>query len=106
MNTILGNGPTLNPATTPASAVLPILQGINGIFNRLNQVAPADVSADMSALTTYWSQVVADYQHGTTVAQVEAYIKANPPAGSDIMNAKIQHLEDYLATTCHINLSS
>jgi hypothetical protein len=46
------------------------MQAINGVFTRLDQVAPPAASADMDDLTTYWSQVVADFQPGDTVAQV------------------------------------
>jgi len=49
MNAILGNG-TFH-MSTPASALLPTMQAINGIFGRLDQVAPAAVSADMSTLS-------------------------------------------------------
>jgi hypothetical protein len=106
MNAILGNGPAYNPSTTSASMLLPTMQAIGGIFARLDQVAPAAVSADMAALTSYWSQVVADFKYGTTVAQVEAYIKAHPPAEAASVNAQMQQLLGYLTTTCHINVSS
>jgi hypothetical protein len=82
------------------------MQAINGVFTRLDQVAPPTVSADMDALTTYWSQVVADFQPGDTVAQVEAYIKAHPPANAATITASTQQLSAYLATTCHVTMSS
>jgi hypothetical protein len=103
---ILDAIPTSGPSTTPASELLPTMQAINGVFTRLDQVAPPTVSADMDALTTYWSQVVADFQPGNTVAQVEAYIKAHPPANAATITASTQQLSAYLATTCHVTMSS
>lgn len=50
--------------------------------------------------------MLADFQHGTTVAQVEAYIKAHPPSNAAAINASTQQLSDYLTTTCHITMSS
>jgi hypothetical protein len=82
------------------------MQAINGVFTRLDQVAPPAVSSDMEALTSYWSQVVADFQPGDTVAQVEAYIKAHPPTNAATITASTQQLSGYLITTCHITLSS
>lgn len=104
MNAILGNG-TFH-MSTPASALLPTMQAINGIFGRLDQVAPAAVSADMSTLSSFWNQVVADFQHGTTIGQVKAYIHAHPPAQAATIGPAVRRLSHYLATTCHINLSS
>jgi hypothetical protein len=106
MEPILNDIPTSGPSTTPASELLPTMQAINGVFNRLDQVAPPAVSADMAALTSYWSQVVTDFQYGNTVAQVEAYIKAHPPTNAATINASMQQLSDYLTTTCGISVSS
>jgi hypothetical protein len=103
---ILDDVPTSGPSTTPASVLLPTMQAINGVFTRLDQVAPRAVSTDMDALTSYWSQVVADIQPGETVAQVEAYIKAHPPTNAATVTASTQQLSDYLTTTCHITMSS
>jgi hypothetical protein len=105
MNTILGNSPGYS-MSTPASAVLPIFQAINGVFGRLDQVAPAAISTDMGTLASFWNQVVADFQYGSTIGQVKAYIHAHPPAQAATIGPAVQHLRDYLATTCHINLSS
>jgi hypothetical protein len=106
MEPILNDIPTSGPSTTPASELLPTMQAISGVFNRLDQVAPPAVSADMAALTSYWSQVVADFQYGNTVAQVEAYIKAHPPTNASTINASLQQLSGYLTDTCGINMSS
>lgn len=97
--------PTQGPST-PASELLPTLQAIGGVFGRLVQVAPAAVSSDMAAVASYWNQVVADFQNGGTVGQAEAYIKAHPPAPAATINPAAQGLDNYLSTTCHINLSS
>jgi len=105
MNTVLGGG-HIYSMSTPASVLLPTMQAINGIFGRLDQVAPAAVSADMGTLTSFWNQVVADFRHGTTVGQVKAYIQAHPPAQAATIGPAVHHLSHYLATTCHINLSS
>jgi hypothetical protein len=103
---ILDDVPTSGPSATPASVLLPTMQAINGVFTRLDQVAPAAVSSDMDALTSYWSQVVADFQPKDTVAQVEAYIRAHPPTNAATITASTQQLSGYLTTTCHITMSS
>jgi hypothetical protein len=103
---ILDDVPTSGPASTPASVLLPTMEAINSVFTRLDQVAPPAVSSDMDALTTYWSQVVADFQPGDTVAQVEAYIKAHPPTNAGTITASTQQLSGYLSATCHITMSS
>lgn len=105
MKTILDYVPA-SGMSTPASEVQPVMQAIGGVLDRLDQVAPAAVSADMATLTSYWNQVVADFQYGTTVGQVMAYIQAHPPAPAATINAAVQQLSDYLSTTCHINMSS
>jgi hypothetical protein len=105
MNTILGNDPAYSTSTS-ASVLLPTMQAIGGIFGRLDQVAPATISAAMATLTSYWNQVVADFQYGSTIGQVEAYIKAHPPADEAEAAAAVQQLTSYLTTTCHINISS
>jgi hypothetical protein len=92
--------------SSPASALLPTMQTLNGVFARANQVAPAAVSADMATFASWWSQVVADFKYGTTVGQVEAYIKAHPPAPAGTIDPAVHGLTGYLATTCHINTSS
>lgn len=104
MNALLG--PHTFSLSTPASTLLPTMQAINSIFGRLEQVAPAAVSADMAALTSFWNQVVADFRYGNTLGQVKAYIHAHPPAQAAAAGAAVQHLRDYLSTTCHINMSS
>jgi hypothetical protein len=106
MKLILDAIPAPSPSAAPGSLILPTMQAINGVFNRLDQVAPPAVSADMTALTSYWSQVVADFKYGKTVAQVEAYIKAHPPSNAATITASTQQLANYLTTTCHINLAS
>jgi hypothetical protein len=106
MAPILDDVPTSGPSSTPASELLPTMQAINGVFTRLDQVAPPAVSTDMDALTSYWSQVVADFQPGDTVAQVEAFIKAHPPTNAATITASTQQLSAYLTTTCHITMSS
>ena len=93
-------------STTSASVLLPTMQAIGSAFGQLGKVAPPAVSADMAALTTYWSQVVADFQYGKTVTQVVAYIKAHPPTNAATINGNMGQLDNYLTTTCHINLSS
>jgi hypothetical protein len=103
---ILDDVPTSGPSTTPASVLLPTMQAINRVFTRLDQEAPPAVSTDMNALTSYWSQVVADFQPGETVAQVEAYIKAHPPSNAATITASTQQLSDYLTSTCGITMSS
>ena len=103
MNAILGPGYSMS---TQASALLPTMQTINGVFGRLVQVAPAAVSADMGTLASFWNQIVADFQHGTTVGQVKAYIHAHPPPQAATMGPAVQHLRDYLTAACHIKLSS
>jgi hypothetical protein len=106
MMPILDNIPAPDASTAPASLLLPTLQGINSALEQLNQSAPPAVSADMAAVTSYWSQIVADFQNGGTVAQAEAYMKAHPPANAATASADAQQLTDYLSATCHINLSS
>jgi hypothetical protein len=105
MNTILGNDPDYSTSTS-ASVLLPTMQAIGGVFGRLDQVAPATVSAAMATLTSYWNQVVADFQYGNTIGQVEAYIKAHPPAQAATIGPAVQQLTSYLTTTCHINIGS
>jgi hypothetical protein len=106
MMPILDNIPAPGPSTAPASLLLPTLQGINTVLEHLNQEAPPAVSADMAAVTSYWGQVVADFQNGGTVSEAEAYLKAHPPANAATANADAQQLTDYLTTTCHISVSS
>lgn len=107
MKAILNEIPAPGPSAASTSLVLPTMQAIGNVFDRLDQVAPPAVSADMAALTSYWDQVVADLQqHGTTVAQVEAYLKAHPPTNAATIQASTQQLSDYLTTTCHITMSS
>jgi hypothetical protein len=105
MNTILGPV-NLNPSTTSASVLLPTMQAINGVFGRLDKVAPGAVSADMANLSSFWNQVVADFNDGSTLAQVRAYIKAHPPSNASTVTGSVQQLKAYLSTTCHINMSS
>jgi hypothetical protein len=82
------------------------MRAINGVFTRLDRVAPPAARSDMDALTSYWSQVVADFQPGDTVAEVEAYITAHPPSNAATINASTKQLSGYLTTTCHITMSS
>jgi hypothetical protein len=103
---ILDSIPAPSPSAAPTSLILPTMQDINNVFQQLDQVAPPAVMADMDALTSYWSQIVADFQYGSTVAQVEAYIHAHPPTNAGTINASTQQLADYLSTTCHINMNS
>jgi hypothetical protein len=106
MMPILDNIPAPGPSTAPASLLLPTLQGINTVLEHLDQEAPPAVSADMAAVTSYWGQVVADFQNGGTVAQAEGYMKAHPPANAATASVDAQQLTNYLATTCHISSSS
>lgn len=106
MNAIMSNSPAFHGMSTSASVLLPTMQAIDRVFGRLDQVAPPAVSADMSALTSFWSQVVADFKYGTTVGQVKAYLKAHPPSNAGTINASMQQLSGYLTNTCHINVSS
>jgi len=105
MNAVMSNIPT-HGLSTSTSVLLPTMQAINRVFGRLDQVAPPAVRADMAALTSFWSQVVADFKYGTTIGQVKAYLKAHPPSNAATINASVQQLRDYLTNTCHINLSS
>jgi len=105
MKTILDYVPA-DGMSTPASEAKPAMQAIGEVLDSLQQVAPAAVSADMATLTSYWNQVVADFQYGTTVGQVMAYIQAHPPAPAATINAAVQNLSSYLSTTCHINIGS
>jgi hypothetical protein len=106
MMPILNDIPAPGPSTAPASVILPTLQGIDTVLERLDQEAPPAVSADMAAVTSYWGQIVADFQNGGTVAADEAYMKEHPPANAAAANADAQQLTDYLSTTCHITISS
>jgi len=103
MNAIMGNGYSMS---TSASVLLPTMQAINGVFGRLDQVAPAAVSADMGTLASFWNEVVAAFQHGSTVGQVKAYLHAHPPAQTATIGPAVHHRLHYLSTTCHINVSS
>jgi hypothetical protein len=105
MKTILDYVPA-DGMSTPASEVQPTMQAIGEVFNSLDQVAPASISGSMATLTSYWNQVVADFQYGTTVGQVEAYIQAHPPAPAATINAAVQNVSDFLIGTCHINIGS
>ena len=104
MNAIIG--PDTYSMSTSASVLLPVMRAINDIFERLEQVAPAAVSSDMDTLSGFWSQIVTDFNYGTTLGQVKAYIKAHPPAQSSTVTAAVHGLDNYLATTCHIDVSS
>jgi hypothetical protein len=92
--------------SSPASVLLPTMQTLNGVFARASQVAPAAVSADMATFASWWNQVVADFKYGTTVGQVQAYIKAHPPVPTATIDAAVHGVTSYLSTTCHINTSS
>jgi hypothetical protein len=92
--------------SSPSSVLQPTMQTLNGVFARASQVAPAAVSANMATFASWWNQITADFSkdgNGTTVGQVEAYIKANPPVPQATIDAAIQGLTGYLSTTCHIN---
>ena len=106
MMPILDNIPAPGPSTAPASLLLPTLQGINTVLEHLDQEAPPAVSADMAAVTSYFGQVVADFENGGTVAQDEAAMKAHPPTNAATANADAEQLTNYLSTTCHISASS
>jgi hypothetical protein len=103
MNAVMGTGYSMS---SPASVLLPTMQAINRIFGRLVQVAPARVSGDMTTLAGWWDQVVGDFQYGSTLGQVKAYLDAHPPALTDEVDAATQRIDSYLSTTCHINVSS
>jgi hypothetical protein len=104
MNAIVGPG--TYSMSTSASVLLPVMRAINDIFQRLDQVAPAAVSSDMTTLSQFWNQIVTDFSDGTTLGQVKAYIKAHPPAQSSAVDSAVQGLDNYLSTTCHIDMSS
>jgi hypothetical protein len=104
MNAVIG--PDTYNMSTAASELLPIMQAINGIFARLDQVAPASVSPDMATLAGFWNQIVIDFHDGTTLGQVKAYIKAHPPSQSSTVTGAVHGLDNYLATTCHIDVGS
>jgi hypothetical protein len=93
--------------SSPKSVLLPTMQALNNVFARANQVAPAAMSSDMATFASWWSQVVADFKYGNTLAQVHAYLIAHPPAGSGAtVTAALHGISNYLSTTCHINMSS
>ncbi len=104
MNAIVG--PDTYSMSTSASVLLPVMRAINEIFERLEQVAPAAVSSDMTTLSGFWNQIVTDFSDGATLGQVKAYIKAHPPAQSSSVTAAVHGLDNYLSTTCHIDVSS
>jgi hypothetical protein len=104
MNAVVGPG--TYSMSTSASALLPVMRAINDIFARLDQVAPAAVSSDMTTLAGFWSQIVTDFSDGTTLGEVKAYIKAHPPAQSSTIGPAVQNLDSYLSTTCHIDVGS
>jgi len=82
------------------------MKTLNGVFARASEVAPADVSADMATFASWWNQLTSDFTKdgdGTTVSQVEAYIKAHPPVPQATIDAAIEGLAGYLSTTCHIS---
>jgi hypothetical protein len=106
MNAVMSNVPALHGMSTSASVLLPTMQAINRVFGRLDQVAPPAVSADMATLAGFWNQVVADFKYGHTVGQIRAYLKAHPPAQATTVTPAVDHITDYLTTTCHINMSS
>jgi hypothetical protein len=91
--------------SSPASVLQPTMQTLNGVFARASQVAPAAVSANMATFASWWSQITADFksEDGSTVSQVEAYIKAHPPVPQATIDAALQGLSGYLTNTCHIN---
>jgi hypothetical protein len=104
MNTVIGPG--TYSMSTSASVLLPVMRAINVVFERLDQVAPAAVSSDMATLSSFWNQIVTDFNYGTTLGEVKAYIKAHPPAQSSAAAAAVHGLDNYLSTTCHIDMSS
>ena len=104
MNTVIGPG--TYSMSTSASVLLPVMRAINDIFERLDQVAPAAVSSDMDTLSGFWNQIVTDFSYGSTLGEVKAYIKAHPPAQSSTVVTAVHGLDNYLATTCHIDVSS
>jgi hypothetical protein len=91
--------------SSPSSVLQPTMQTLNGVFARASQVAPAAISANMATFASWWNQITADFTkdgNGTTVSQVEAYIKAHPPVPQATIDAALQGLSGYLTTTCHI----
>jgi hypothetical protein len=104
MNTVMG--PDTYSMSTSASVLLPVMRAINEIFERLDEVAPASVSSDMATLSGFWNQIVSDFNYGTTLGEVKAYIKAHPPAQSSSIDGAVHGLDNYLANSCHIDMSS
>jgi hypothetical protein len=92
--------------SSPKSVLLPTVQALDSVFARASQVAPATVSADMANLASWWNQVTADFQYGSTLGQVHDYLLAHRPAGSATVTASVHGISSYLSTTCHINMSS
>jgi hypothetical protein len=104
MNAVIG--PDTYSMSTASSELLPVMRAINGIFERLDQVAPPAMSADMATLSSFWNQIVTDFNYGSTLGEVKAYIKAHPPAESSTVTPAVHGIDNYLATTCHLDMSS
>jgi len=109
MNAIIGTSPALNPSTASLSVILPTMQALNRVFGELEHVAPPAVTGDMTTLATFWNGAVSELMNlpsTTTVTQGNAYLRANPPPDTSTVTAAVQHLSNYLGTSCNITIGS
>jgi hypothetical protein len=108
---VLGNDPNYD-MSTPAVFYKTGAVGISADLRTAAQWALPAVSADMNTVMSYWNAVYADFQYevsinqNVTVAQVKAYIQAQPPAQAAEVGSAVQDLSGYLAANCSVNLSS
>jgi hypothetical protein len=110
--TILASRTSSYDYSTGAVFLEPTINGINADLTTADQQTPAAVSADMATLSSYWSNINADFQaqidanDQVTVGQVMAYMLANPPGQSAAIEAALQDLADYLAATCSVSIDT
>jgi LysM repeat protein len=110
--TILRSSDPAYNYSTLAVFLQPTINGINADLTTADQQTPAVASADMATLSSYWSNINADFQAQTdanaqvTVGQVMAYMLANPPGQSATIEAALQDLSSYLAATCNVTIDS
>lgn len=92
--------------STPTVFLMPTMKNLSTDLRLLDQVAPAAVSGDMATFTGFWNEVLADFQYGTTVDEVKAYVQAHPPTQAATVGPAGQDLSSYLSAARNINIGS
>lgn len=102
---VWGSDPSYD-MSTPTVFLLPTMKNLSTDLRLLDQVEPAAVSNDMATLTGFWNAVLADFQYGTTVGDVRAYVQAHPPVQATAVGPAVQDLSNYVRTTCNVAIGS